>query len=352
MKTNALILTAAIMVFSCIAANAHDFVVSIDGQKVYFNIKSKTAKTAELTYNGSIADAQPTNYKGELTVPSKVQHEKVIYTVAGISAKAFSGANKMTGIILPSEISYIGDFAFEGCTALGKIVFPGRTIQFGQGVFFKCDKIQTISLGSDWKEVDLKMFRWSDSLRTLTIPAKVEKIMNMKYLKALESVSVDRNNTKFTATDGLLYNKSQDVLYGCPRAYSGKIRIYPGTKKITTGALADCKYVTRVDIPESMESLSFREFSRMDSLKEIIFRGRQPLMTAKSDEKEVFLLQVSSPTVKIIVSKEARKAYKSALINKAGEYTEIGGQTPYLIEQDRMPKVKNIIGVTSFKNYE
>lgn len=352
MRVRKFILSTAILLMACSMVQAHDFVVTLDGQKVYFNIKSKKNRTAEVTYNGSIANGHPTYYEGELTIPDKVKHDNVVYSIVGISAKAFSGVDKLTGIILPSGISSIGDFAFEGCTSLSKIIFPGNEVKFGQGVFFKCDKIQDISLGSDWKEVDLKMFRWSDSLKVITIPAKLEKIQNLKSLKNLMSVSVDVNNARFSAIDGVLYNKNNDVLYGCPRAYIGKVRIAEGAKTITDGALADCKGITSIDLPESLTSMSFREFAHLGNLNDIIFRGVNPVKTAKLNGEEVFLLQVINPNVNIIVLKEVKNAYKSALIQQSGEYVEIGGTTPYFVEQTKMPNAKNIVGVKNFVKYE
>lgn len=352
MKVRKLILPVFMLLMACGIAEAHDFVATIGGQKVYFNIKSKKNKTAEVTYNGSIANNLPTYYEGELTIPDKVKHDNIVYSVVGVSAKAFSGADKLTAIILPSGISSIGDFAFEGCKSLSKIIFPGNEVKFGQGVFFKCDKVQDVSLGSDWKEVDLKMFRWSDSLRTITIPAKLERIHNFKSLKNLMSVSVDINNARFSAIDGILYNKGSEILYGCPRAYKGNVRVAASTTTITSGALADCKYITRVDCPESLISLSFKEFAHLPNLKEIIIRSKEPIKTATLNGEEVFLLQVGNPDIKIVVLKSVKDAYKSSLIQESGEYTEIGDSIPYYVESDMMPIVKNIVGVKDFEKYE
>ena len=87
---------------------AHDFVVTLDGQKVYFNIKSEKNRTVELTYKGSIADGLPTDYAGELTIPAKVRHNNMVYSVVGIGAKAFSGADKLTGVVMPTGLTTMG----------------------------------------------------------------------------------------------------------------------------------------------------------------------------------------------------------------------------------------------------
>lgn len=346
-----LILLAALLC-GARCAEAHDFVVTLDGQKVYFNIKSQKNRTAEVTYNGSIAGGQPTDYEGELTIPARVKHDDQIYTVVGVGAKAFSGAERLTGVVFPLGITSIGDFAFEGCTSLSKIIFPGNAVKFGQGVFFKCDKIQDLSFGSEWREVDLRMFRWSDSLRVITFPAKLERIQNLKSLKQLERVVVDVNNARFTTVDGVLYNKSGEILYGCPRAYRGKLQIAEGVKRVTPGALIDCVLLEQVDLPASLEQISFREFSRMPLLRAILFRAAQPVMTAKADGRDCFVLQVQHPDVALVVLKQARDAYREALVQQSGQYTERDGSIPYLVEQAKMPAARQLVAVKDFSKYE
>lgn len=343
---------AAMLAATVGMAGAHDFVVTQNGQKLYFDIKSQKNKTVEVTYNGNGGMVKPAYYEGELEIPAKVKHGNVVYTVVSISAKAFSGSDMLTGVTLPAGVVTIGDFAFEGCTSLNRIVFPGKGVKFGQGVFFKCDKIANVSLGSDWTEVDLKMFRWSDSLSNISIPAKVTKIQNMKSLKNLKTIEVDINNGRFQSINGVLYNKSGEILYGCPRAYEGKLKVVGGTKRITKGALVDCLNLTQVDLPETLEAISFREFSRLKHLNEILFRAKEPLKTAKKDGKEVFLLQVAAPDVKIIVVKNSKNSYKKALVQQEGEYTELDGNMPFTVAADELPSNKNVKGVKTFSKYE
>lgn len=314
--------------FTCLWA--HDFVVTgTNGQKLYFKITDARRQYVEVTYQGSITSVQPSAYSGEVTIPAKVKHNDKVYQVTGVSRKAFSNAGELTGIILPSGLSSIGDFAFEGCTKLQKIVFPGNVVRFGEGVFFRCPSISQVTLGSDWTSVNLKMFRWSDQLVSITIPAKLTSLQNLKSLKGLKTIEVDANNPNFASVDGLLYNKSKTVLLGCPRAFAGAVKVAEGTTAVYWGALADCTGITSVDLPASLESLSFREFARLEQLTTIVMRGEKPLMTAKSGGKEVFLLKVANPLqIALQVPKPAQKEYKNTLCSEEGEYTEIPGNIP------------------------
>ena len=336
----------------CGVAGAHDFSLTTNGQTLYFKITSRTYQTAEVTYKGGINDSNPTSYYGDIVIPDRVRHDGIVYNIVGISDKAFSGAVNLEGITLPMGIRYIGDFAFEDCVSLSKVVFPGNAVKFGQGTFFRCKSIKDVSFGSEWKEVNLAMFRWSDSLVSVTIPAKVEKILNMKSLKNLEKIEVDVNNTRFTSIDGLLYNKSAATLYGCPRAYVGEVKVAAGTEIITKGAFIDCPGITKVDLPAELISMSYGEFSRMQNLELVLFRSDMPVLTAEGHDGACFLLQVAAPEVKVIVPSSSKKDYRNALRSSEGEYMELGQDVPYMLQADKLLTKKNIKGARSFAKYE
>lgn len=354
MKKIRLLISMACIGVSTLIATAHDFTATIDGQKIYFNITSKARQTAEVTYKGSIADVRIPETEGILEIPAKVKHGKVVYSVTKIGPKAFSGATELTGVILPSSVKEIGDFAFEGCTALSKVIFPSGDVKMGQGTFFKCSALKDLSFGSDWKTLNLAPYRWSDSLHIVNIPAKVEKVMNLKSIASLREVNVDANNAKFSAYKGALYNKDYTILYGVPRSYKGTLKIKEGTTDITQGALIDCPDITLIDIPASLQVLSFRETSRMSDLEEIVFRGETPLTTAYNNGQACFLLQVANPSVKINVPKDAKKEYAKQLVVTPGEYTESAqtGSIPYMVEAASLPQAKNIKGLKNFNDYD
>lgn len=338
----------------CLSAAAQDFTATVNGQKIYFRITNQAASTAEVTYKGSMADHPVCEVKGDIEIPAQVKHDNVVYKITAIGPKAFSGARELTGIVMPSSLTRIGDFAFEGCANLRKVVFPGNAVTLGQGTFFKCKELRNLSFGSDWKTLDLTPYRWSDSLQVIAIPAKVEKVQNLKTLKSLQRVEVDANNLKFLSDDGLLYSKDGKTLYGVPRGYLGKVKVRPGTETITQGALIDCLGVTGLVFPESLKTFSFRETSRMPSLAEIVFKSANPACTAYASGQGIFLLQVANPKVKIRVPKEARKRYVEQWVVTPGEYfeTSLPASPPYQVTGHQLPEAKNISGVKNFDRYE
>lgn len=354
MKRINIIILGLMALAGSVGVQAHDFTATIAGQRLYFNITNQASKTAEVTYKGSIADNHPNEISGTIEIPAKVKHDNVVYSITAIGPKAFSNASKLTGVVMPSSINKIGDFAFEGCPNLNKIVFPGNQVTMGQGVFFKCTKLQDISFGSDWKSIDLTPYRWSDSLKVISIPAKVEKIQNLKSIITLETVNVDVNNTKFSSSNGSLYSKDGKNLYAVPRAYNGVLNIQPGTEVVTLGAFIDCPAINRLIVPESLKKISFRETSRLVNLAEIIFTGKEPIMTAAMSGKEYMLFQVCVPKVKLVVLKNAKKVITKSMATVSGEYNDLNttGKVPYTVSVAEMLSVKDIVTVKTFDKYE
>lgn len=332
-------------------ADAHDFSVTIDEQRLYFDITNKAKRTVAVTYNGSISNKKDITLSGKIGIPSKVKHNNVIYEVTAINPKAFAGAKRLKAVVIPSGVDAIGDFAFEGCDSLTNVVFPGNPMSLGQGVFFKCSSISDVTIGSDWKTVDFTMFRWSNNLTQINIPAKIEKVQGVKKLKFLTTIIVDPNNDNFSSYEGLLYNKNGEILYACPRAHVGKVRIKEGTIKITDGALIDCTDVTMLDFPSTLQSLSFRETSRMKVLETIIMRPVTPIITAFIEGYGRFLLQLANDKTQIVIPSSSKKSYEKMMASIAGEYSETVSGIPYTVSMQQIPVKKHLKAVKNFDKY-
>lgn len=346
-----IILSLFLSTVSFCGVSAHDFMVTNGGQKIYFNITDTKKQTVEVTYGGSITDKNFEKPQGKIEIPAKVQHNNKVYTVTAVGQKAFSNATELTSVILPGGITEINDFAFERCTKLNSVVMPGTQVKFGQGTFFLCSEIENVTFGSDWTQVDLKVFRWANKIKDIFIPAKVSKIYNINSLKGLTRVTVDNNNSQYSSIDGIVYTKDAKVLLACPLAYEGAVKVADNATIIKAGAMFGCTNITSVDLPETMEMFSFREFSKMQNLENINMRSMTPVVTAKTKSEGVLVIQVANPKVKVNVPKDALKDYKKALVVAEGEYFENSPKAtiPYAVKATEMVTAKNLSGVKSFK---
>lgn len=347
-----IILSLVLSAVSLCSSSAHDFTITQNGQKIYFNITDAKKQTVEVTYGGSITDKNAAKPQGVIEIPANVHYNDKVYKVTSIGQKAFSNATELTAIILPGGITEIKDFAFEKCTKLNSVVMPGNQVKFGQGTFFLCSEIENVTFGSDWTHIDLKIFRWADKIKEISIPAKVSKIFNINSLNGLSMVTVDNNNSQYSSIGGIIYTKDAKVLLACPLAYHGAVRVAENTTTIKAGALMGCTHVTAVDLPVSMARFSFREFSKMPLLEYINLRNPTPIVTAKNQYDSVFVLKVANPNVKVNVPKDALKHYKNALVVTEGEYFENSPSAiiPFAVQSSEMVTAKNLSGVKSFNN--
>ena len=334
-----------------LTSHAHDFSVTLNGQRLYFNILDNEKKTTFVTYGGKFSDTDKNTLKGEINIPDKIKYNDLVYTVTGIGQKAFANAKELKEITIPATVSRIDDFAFENCDSLRIINFPENPVRFGEGVFFNCNQIEKVSIGKNWTEINFTMFRWSKNLKSVFIPENLKKIRGLKMLKYLKYIEVDSSNNSYDSYKGMLYSKNGKILYACPRAYEDTLWVREGTEKVLEGALIDCRLITTLILPSTLQNISFRETSEMKDLKEIIIHKEQPLITGYLDETGYFFFQLADPKVMIFVPQKSKKDYIKSLAKEAGEYKETIDGVPYRVTTIELPLKKNIKGVKNFKNF-
>lgn len=327
MKTKfALIILIAVLLGNTLDAPAHDFEVSMNSGNVYYvNVLDTLLRTAELTFAGEYSRPDRIKAKGVVSVPEKVTYNGKNYRIVRIGVKAFCAGDKIESVILPSSVKAISEFAFEGCTSLKSVVFPGSQVKICEGAFWNCTNIEEITFGSDWTEVDFDHFKWSKALKDIEIPAKVRKILHLRAIRSLENINIDARNNAFASVDGVLYSGNKSILYTCPVAHRTPVIVPEGTKSILRGAFLECRLVDAVELPSSMEEISFTDFSPMVSLKSLTMKSINPVMTAKLNGKKVFALKLA-PTASLYVPKASVKTYKELVSTVPGKYESFDGK--------------------------
>jgi hypothetical protein len=90
--------------------------VEING--IYYNLNSETNQV-EVTSN-------PNKYTGNVTIPDKVTHENVEYSVTSIVADAFYRCEFLTSIKIPGSVTSIGSNAFRYCNGLSLVIVKNQ----------------------------------------------------------------------------------------------------------------------------------------------------------------------------------------------------------------------------------
>lgn len=343
MKTKLLPTILIVILFgNSFESKAHDFEVSMNSGNVYYvNVLDTLLRTAELTFAGEYSRPDCIKAQGVVSIPEKVSYKGKDYRIVRIGVKAFCAGDKIESVILPSSVRQISEFAFEGCTSLKSIVFPGSQVKIGKGAFWNCTNIEEITFGSDWTEVDFDHFKWSAALKDIEIPAKVRKILHLRAIKSLENINIDENNNAFASVDGILYSGNKSILYTCPVAHKANVIIPEGTKFILRGAFLECGLVETLELPSSIEELSFVDFAALVSLKSLILNIHSPIMTAKLKGEKVFALKLA-PSAKLFVPKASVKTYKEMVSTTPGEYESFDGKDKIECVEADLLNSKNI----------
>ena len=77
---------------------------------------------------------------------------------------------------IPSSVTSIGDYAFEGCSSLTSINIPSSVTSIGGGAFEGCSSLTSINIPSSVTSIGGDAFSYCSSLTSINIPSSVESI--------------------------------------------------------------------------------------------------------------------------------------------------------------------------------
>ncbi len=102
--------------------------------------------------------------------------ESVIFTGNIYTVACFMDCTALEKVILPEEVTYIGENAFWGCTSLKEINLPEGVIGIGSRAFSDCESLKSINLPESLTKISLGAFAGCKSLESIIIPDSIERI--------------------------------------------------------------------------------------------------------------------------------------------------------------------------------
>ena len=126
--------------------------------------KNSDANTYTITGIGTCTET-------EIYIPEYINGGKV----TAIDDEAFKGNKSITKVSIPG-VYYIGESAFESCTALADLTFGYGVQYMGNYVFRGCTTLAVVELPSSLKEIPAGMFYECSKLQKIVIPSGVTKI--------------------------------------------------------------------------------------------------------------------------------------------------------------------------------
>ena len=236
---------------------------SIDG--VLFEYRDTENRTnLQLNY-------MPTARRGVYEIP---------YGVKVLPTNVFGDTNYLTWITVPASVTRIDDSAFSALY-LEKIEFLAQP---------DGENEQPLTL-------DDRAFADASNVVELVLPTRfVFDSKYFSYMMDLERIYFTNDDWNFRAVDGLVVNRAADTIVYAPRTFSGENGVFTipnGITKIEANAFSNayaatsdktlwygCKNITKLIVPEWVESIgeaAFRSCSGINSIEFLGDEGSTPL---------------------------------------------------------------------------
>lgn len=105
-----------------------------------------------------------------------LQFEAGACPVVAIGPKAFEGCTALRRVILPASLQRIGEMAFSGCGNIERIVIPGGVARVGTLAFAKCQRLARVRIEPGVQALGPSCFSKCIRLARVDIPASVASL--------------------------------------------------------------------------------------------------------------------------------------------------------------------------------
>ena len=238
-------------------------------------------------------------------------------SVTIIGEYAFEKCSELKKIIIPQSVTAVGYAAFEGCTGLTDVTISGN-IEFNADIFSNCTGLISAVILDGATEIGEGMFENCIRLKSISIPNSVIKIGNSAFKECAEltSVVIPENVVRIesyafegcTGLSSVKIPESVESIGGS--AFEGctglsEIVIPDGVKIIGNSTFSECTGLTSIVLPSNVEEISFYAFSGCSSLKSIIIPD-------KVTKIEMFAFNKCSSLKSVTLPKSIKAIFRGA----------------------------------------
>ena len=199
--------------------------------------------------------------------------------VASIGEGAFATCTSLTDIVIPSGVTNLGDYAFYECDSFTNVTIPASVTSLGDGAFSVCTNLSNVTLPASLASIGGGAFAGCFSLPSITIPASVTNIGEEAFAAvpsiatsgvaircaSLTAINVDAQNSFYSSSNGVLFDKSVSTLLQYPGGISGGYTIPGSVTSIAEEAFFGAA-LTSVTIPGGVTNFGDNAFAYCTSL--------------------------------------------------------------------------------------
>ena len=220
-----------------------------------FDAGMRPVNIVKLTLTGTLNDDDFTCMRETMTSLIDVDLSGINNT-SGVNFQSKSGLKKL---ILPNNLTSIGNGAFYNCSSLTSITIPNSVTSIGNSAFYYCRSLTSITIPDSVTSIGGEAFYNCSGLTSITIPNSVTSIGNFAFYYCSGLTSI-------TLPDGLtsIGNYAFSICYNLT-----SITIPNSVTSVGDRAFSDCSGLTSITIPNSVTSIGVEAFSDCRSLTSV-----------------------------------------------------------------------------------
>ena len=151
-----------------------------------------------------------------------------------IGAYAFDGCSALTSVIIPKGVKIIGVSAFSDCSKLVSVVIPNSVNEIGYSAFFYCSSLTDITIPDSVRVIGESAFASCSSLTSVVIPDSVSELSGSLFASCRNLTSITIPNSVAVIGNSTFYN---------------------------------CTNLTSITIPNSVNTIGIKTFQNCRNLK-------------------------------------------------------------------------------------
>lgn len=183
--------------------------------------------------------------------------------ITTIYGSAFDECSSLTSITLPDSLVTLDNSVFSRCTSLTTVHFGSNLEIIGSSAFRECTSLQNVDLPDSLTTLEAQAFGYCDSFTAVHIPRGVTSIDSTAFFECenVTAITVDANNTAYSASNNILFSKDMTALYWYPVTKTASTYTAPSTVTVIGDhAFRKCDNLVSVTLPKGVTQIGAQAF--------------------------------------------------------------------------------------------